>query len=87
MTSFPEYYAAIGKPIQNGESYSVSDDELKILKCEENEYIDIKPEYKIVGAYVTPYFFKTSTAHHIIKQILRMSKVLQERNGGDQESH
>ena len=53
MTSFPEYYAAIGKPIQNGESYSVSDDELKILKCEENEYIDIKPEYKIVGAYVT----------------------------------
>ena len=51
-TSFIEYYSAIGKPITNGESYSKNDCDVKILKCEENEYIDIKPDFKILGAYV-----------------------------------
>ena len=51
--SFPEYYSAIGKPITNGEVYSLNDSNVKILKCDENEYIDIKPEYKILGAYVS----------------------------------
>ena len=68
--SFPEYYSAIGKPITNGEVCSLNDSNVKILKCDENEYIDIKPEYKILGAYV---FY---LSHLIIIIIISYSQIV-----------
>ena len=86
-TSFVEYYSAIGKPITNGESYSKNDCDVKILKCEENEYIDIKPDFKILGAYVlSQYQKKNEKIKKKYKQILRMSQSIQERNQRHKES-
>ncbi|MDC3321628.1 hypothetical protein OAV88_03405 [bacterium] len=48
-SSFVEYFKAIGKPIQNGESVPFQSYDKNIVKCDENEYIDIHPDARITG--------------------------------------